>query len=57
MRGHKSHIRYWRKHQRNPVAQDFGTKNLSKKEYTLKILDQEHEKRRGIDWKKLGYSY
>ena len=44
MRGHESHIRYWRKHPRTPVAQHFGTKNLNEKEYTLEILDQEQDK-------------
>ena len=37
-------IRYWEKHPRNPVAQHFRTKNLNEKEYTLEILDQEHDK-------------
>ena len=44
MGGHESHIRYWKKHPRNPVAQHFGTKNLNEKEYTLEILDQEQDK-------------
>ena len=44
MRGHKSHIRYWKKHPRNPVAQHFSTKNLNEKEYTLEILNQEQDK-------------
>ena len=44
MRGHESHIKYWQKHPRNPVAQHFGTRQLQPKDYTLQILDQETDK-------------
>ena len=44
MRGHESHIKYWQKHPRNPVAQHFGTRHLNPKDYTLEILDQEPDK-------------
>ena len=44
MRGHESHIKYWQKHPRNPVAQHFGTRQLQPIDYTLQILDQETDK-------------
>ena len=44
MRGHESNIRNWRKHERNPVAQHFGTRNLNEKQYSLEVLDQEIDK-------------
>ena len=44
MRGHESHIRYYRKHPNNPVAQHFGVNQLTEKEYSIEILDQEPDK-------------
>ena len=44
MRGHESHIRYYIKHPNNPVAQHFGVNQLTEKEYSIEILDQEPDK-------------
>ena len=57
MRGHESNIRNWRKHERNPVAQHFGTRNLNEKQNSLEILDQEMDKIREIDLKNPGFFY
>ena len=46
MRGHESNIRNWRKHEKNPIAQHFGTRNLNEKQYSLEVLDQEIDKKK-----------
>ena len=44
LRGHESRIRYYQKHPNNPVAQHYGINQLTEKEYSVEILDQEEDK-------------
>ena len=46
LRGHESHIRYYQKHINNPVAKHYGINQLTEKEYSVEILDQEEDKNR-----------
>ena len=48
LRGHESHIRNYKKHPHNPVANHFGMNLNNAQDYSIEILDQECDKNRRL---------
>ena len=48
LRGHESHIKNYKKHSNNPVANHFGINLNNEKDYKVLILDQESDKNKRL---------
>ena len=48
LRGHESHIRNYRKHPNNPVANHFGMNLNNAQDYSIEIVDHESDKNRRL---------